>query len=208
VNPSGSPGKLPTAIRNASLACMILSGIVGFISLSELLGLLQFSELKGAPVQVPGGFGGEALKRGLEAQLLALESMKVPRAMTLCGLGLACALNFVSASRLIWPRGLRRESMRGVVVSSAIAAALLRTLDGAQLAVVARKFGAAMGRSAELLPWLSDSTPAEQEAAVRSLVMALAVLQTVAVAGTFAVLSHYFRGEKVRAALMAYDETR
>ncbi len=208
MNPPGSPGKLPTAIRNASLACMVLSAIVGFFSLSELLGLLQFSDLKGAPVQVPGGFGGEALKRGLEAQLTALESMRVPRAMTLCGLGLACALNFVSASRLIWPRGLRRESMRRVVVTSAIVVALLRTLDGAQLAVVARKVGAAMGRSAELLPGLSNAPPADREAAVRSWAVAVAVLQTLGVVGAFALLSHYFRSEKVRTALATYDETR
>jgi hypothetical protein len=204
VNEPASGGKLPVGIRNATLACMTLSAIVGFVSLTELLALLQPSELPQSPVQLPKAFGGEALKRGLEAQLEALESMRTPRSMTLCALGLACALNFVAASRLLWPRGLRRESMRGVVVSSSVAVALLRTVDGAQLAVVARKVGAAMGHSAELIPSL-NSSPAELEAHLRSAAVAIAVLQTAAVVGAYAFLSHYFRSQSVKERLSAMD---
>jgi hypothetical protein len=208
VNAPGSPGKLPLAIRNVSLACVALSAVVGFFSLSELLGLIQFSRLTQAPIQLPGSFGSEAFKRGLEAQLAAIESMRVPRALTLCALGLACALNFVSASRLIWPRGLRRETVRGLVASSSVAVALFRTLDGAQLAVVFRRVGAAMGRSADLIPELRNSSPAELEAKLRSGATVIAVLQTIAVVGAFAFFSHYFRTEKVKHLLAALDNPR
>ena len=205
MNLPGGPGKLPLAIRNPSLACMALSAIVGFVSLSELLGLVQVSEPSRSPIQVPGSLGSEALHKGYEAHLTALESMRVPRVLILSSLGLVCALNFVSASRVLWPRGLRRESMRRVVVSSSVAAAVLRTLDGAQLAVVWRKVGAAWGRSASVIPSLSSLTPAELEASARAWGVAIAVAQTAAVVGAYAALSQYFRRQKVKQLLAAMD---
>ncbi len=158
MNVPGGPGKLPLAIRNMALACMALSALVGFFSLTELLALIQPNDPTRLPLQLPGTFGSEAFKKGVEAQRAAVEAMRVARVLTLSGLGLACALNFVAASRLIWPRGLRRESMRRLVVGSSVAVALLRTLDGAQLTVVARRVGGAMGRSANSLPGL-DGLP-------------------------------------------------
>jgi hypothetical protein len=205
VNLPGGPGKLPLAIRNPSLACMALSAIVGFVSLSELLGLAQVSQPNRPPIEVPA-LGNEALQKGYEARLLAVESMRVPRVLILSSLGLVCALNFVSASRLLWPRGLRRESMRGIVVSSSVAAAVLRTLDGAQLAVVMRKVGAAVARSAGVFPALSSLTPAELEASARAWAVAIAVVQTSAVVGAFAVLSQYFRMQKVKQLIAALDK--
>jgi hypothetical protein len=208
VNPPGGPGKLPLAIRNMALACMALSALVGFFSLTELLSLIQPSDPPRWPLQLPGTFGSEAFMRGVEAQRAAIEGMRAARALTLSGLGLACALNFVAASRLIWPRGLRRESMRKLVVGSSVAVALLRTLDGAQLTVVARKVGGAMGRSANLIPALSELPPAEVEATMRSWAVAVAVLQTAVLVGAFAFFSHYFRTQRAKQLLEALDNPR
>ncbi len=193
----GGPPKLPTAIRNAALACMILSAIVGYFSVSEAFALIQLSALKAPSVQFPGALGSEALEKGFEAQLAALASMRVPRVLTLSSLALACALNFVAAGRLIRPRGLHRQNMRKVLVSSSIAISLLRTVDGAQLAVVARKVGTAVGRATDSIPGLADS-PIEVQKLLRSLATGIAIFQTVAVVGAFAILSQYFRTQKVK----------
>ncbi|HKD43524.1 MAG TPA: hypothetical protein VKB87_24805, partial [Myxococcaceae bacterium] len=82
---------------------------------------------------------------------------------------------------------------------------VLRTLDGAQLAVVWRKVGAAWGRSASVIPSLSSLTPAELEASARSWGVAIAVAQTAAVVGAYAALSQYFRRQKVKQLLAAMD---
>ena len=208
MNVPGGPGKLPLAIRNMALACMALSALVGFFSLTELLALIQPNDPTRLPLQLPGTFGSEAFKKGVEAQRAAVEAMRVARVLTLSGLGMACALSFVAASRLIWPRGLRRESMRRLVVGSSVAVALLRTLDGAQLTVVARRVGGAMGRSANSLPGLSELTPVEAEAAVRSWVVAVAILQTAVLVGAFAFVSHYFRTQRAKQLLEALDNPR
>src|SRR5258708_32892257 len=106
-----------------ALACMALSALVGFFSLTELLSLVQPSDPTRATLQLPGTFGSEAFEKGLEARRAAIEAMRVPRALTLSGLGLACAFNFVAASRLIWPRGLRRESIRRLEGGASVALA-------------------------------------------------------------------------------------
>jgi len=217
VNSPGSLEKLPAALRNVSLLCMALAALVGFFSMSELLGLAHVAEPSPTAGRLPSPFGSEAFQRGYEAQLSALEAMRVARALTLVSLGLACALNLVSASRLIWPRGWRlshtapalpREGMRKLIVASSVAVALLRTLDGAQLAVVARRVGAAMGRSASSLPAFESASPAILEAKLRSWAVTIAVVQTAVVVGAFAFFSHYFRSQRVRGMLAALDQAR
>ncbi len=196
---------------------MALAALVGFFSMSELLGMVHVAEVSPTAPRLPGSLSSEAFQRGFEAQLSALESMRVTRALTLASLGLACALNLVSASRLIWPRGWRRnqtapalprEGMRKLIVASSVAVALLRTLDGAQLAVVARRVGAAMGRSASSMPAFASASPAVLEAKLRSWAVTVAVLQTAVVVGAFAFFSHYFRSQRVRGMLAALDQAR
>ena len=217
MNSPGSPEKLPAALRNVALLCMALAALVGFFSMSELLGLVHVADVSPTAGRLPGPLGSEAFQRGFEAQLSALESMRVARVLTLASLGLACALNLVSASRLIWPRGWRlnptapalpREGMRKLIVASSVAVALLRTLDGAQLAVVARRVGAAMGRSASSMPAFASASPAVLEAKLRSWAVTVAVLQTAVVVGAFAFFSHYFRSQRVRGLLAALDQAR
>lgn len=216
MNSPGSLEKLPPALRNVSLLCIALAALVGFFSMSELLGLVHVAETSPTG-RLPGPFGSEAFQRAYEAQLSALESMRVARALTLVSLGLACALNLVSASRLIWPRGWRlsqtapalpREGMRKLIVASSVAVALLRTLDGAQLAVVARRVGAAMGRSASSIPAFASASPVALEAKLRSWAVTIAVVQTAVVVGAFAFFSHYFRSQRVRGTLAALDQAR
>lgn len=218
MNAAGGPGKLPLAIRNVSLLCISLSALVGFFSIGQLLGLVHLADVSPSATRLPQPFDNEAFQRGLEAQLSAVESMRLARALTLSSLGLACALHLVSASRLIWPRGWRRisltapalprEGMRRLIVSSSVAVAVLRTLDGAQLAVVARRVGAALARSADSLSAFANVNRAVLETRLRSWAVALAVLQTVAVVGAYAFFWHYFRTQKVRATVAALDHHR
>ena len=218
MNAPDGPAKLPAAIRNVSILCMGFSAAVGFFSISELLSLVNVGEAPRSAVRLPGPFGTEPFQRALEAQLSALESMRVARALILASLGVASALNLVAASRLIAPRGWRRvnqtapalprAAMRRLVVSSSIAVAVLRTLDGAQIAVVARRVGEAMGRSAAALPGFASANPSAVEAKLRSWAIAVAVMQTAAVVASYAFFSQYFRRSKVRNALAALDQPR
>lgn len=199
MNAARPPEKLPLGIRNACLVALVLSAVVGLLSASEALTLVHFSELKSLePPSVSDRLQRELLEKGREAQLIALEGMRFPRALTLCALSLICALAFVASGRLIRPRNVERERMRQLLVFSSISAALLRTVDGAQSAVVARRVGVALGKVGADLASLPEVSAEDVRRMFPSAAIGIAVLQTVLVAGTFALLWQYFRSQKVR----------
>jgi hypothetical protein len=87
--------------------------------------------------------------------------------------------------------------MRQLLGRAALVAAVLRTVEGAQTAVVWRRLG----------PELVQRTPGAeqlQEAAPVAFAIA-AMLFTAAVAGTFLLLAQYFRSERVRALVAAQE---
>jgi hypothetical protein len=86
----------------------------------------------------------------------------------------------------------------------AIAAALLRTLDGAQGAVVARHVGLAMAPSLATVTDVHDPAVLEQlKDALPNLLTAMSALQTAAVAGTMLLLGQYFRSNRARGQIEA-----
>ncbi|HME89886.1 MAG TPA: hypothetical protein VKE49_00570 [Myxococcaceae bacterium] len=193
------PEKLPVGLRNACLVALVLSAVVGLLSASEALSLLHFSEFKAVPApRVSGRLESELLEKAREAQLGALEGMRFPRALTLCALSLTCALTFVAAGRLIRPRNVERERMRQLLVFSSIAAALLRTVDGAQGTVVARRVGLALGKMGSEIASLPEVSAEDIRRMFPSAAIGIAVLQTALVAGAFALLWQYFRSQKVK----------
>ncbi len=202
-----TPEMLPVGIRNGCLVSLGLSAVVGLLSANEALSMVRFSELREAqPPSVPGVVDRQILEKGREAQLGALEGMRLPRALTLGALSFTCALTFVSAGRLLRPRNVARESMRRLLVLSSIAAALLRTVDGAQWAVVARRMGLAMAKVGVGAPAWSGVSREEAERMFPSAAIGIAIVQTVLVAGAFALLSQYFRSQKVKLLLALADK--
>jgi hypothetical protein len=151
-------------------------------------------------------FGDPAVvERVFHAQLSALEPMREPRALILGGLAVACALVFVAAARMLRPGGLPREGMRRLLGGAAIAAAVLRTLDGAQWMVVVKRASITMAEAMSSLPEFRAS-PAEQlKTTVYFLLSAATVAQTAFIAGAFVLLAQYFQSERVRQAVTAQD---
>ncbi len=90
---------------------------------------------------------------------------------------------------------------------AAFTAAVLRTLDGAQMTVVARKIGAAAAQgmiTAE--PFASDPQQAASLPAIYSgTVAALSIGFTGLIAGAFLLMSIYFRSEHVKQVLAFLD---
>jgi hypothetical protein len=189
------------------MVCLVLSSLTGLFSLSEALGLGHLSELKEASEpSIPLMADKAVAERALEAQFAALEPMREPRALVLAALSVACALVFVSAGRLLRPDGLPLERMRRLLGGASIATAFLRTIDGAQWMVVARRMGLAMAEAMSTLPEFQEPEMAAQvKATVPLLMSGSTVVQTAFVAGTFALLGQYFRGERVRQAISALD---
>lgn len=204
--PEGA-AKLPTSVRNASVACLVLSALVGFFSAGEGLTLFGLSDIQPTNIRFSGGLDPELMRKAQEAQVAALSSMRIPRAFTLGALTIACALNFASSRRLLRPKGVRRESMRELMVGSAIAVALIRTVDGAEVLVVARKVAAELGQVAKIpLSW--GLSAAESQRAINSMASALVIGQTALVVGVYVLLAHYLRSQKVKQLIAAHDEQR
>jgi hypothetical protein len=187
--------------------CLVLSSFTGLFALSEALGLGHLSELKEASEPRITLMADKAVTdRAFEAQFAALEPMREPRSLVLAALSGACALVFVSAGRLLRPDGLPLERMRRLLGGASIAAALLRTIDGAQWMVVAKRMGIAMAEAMVTLPEFKEPEMAAQvKVTVPLLMSGSTVLQTAFVAGAFALLGQYFRSERVRQAISAQD---
>jgi hypothetical protein len=187
--------RLAPGLKGAAIAGLVLSGLVGLLSLNEAAGLANFSALKESPVITPPWADERLMEAVFQAQLKSLEAMREARAFTLLGQTIACAVVFGAALRLLRPLGLSRERVRQMLGGSALLAAIFRTIDGAQFTVVMRKVAIAVDESglgpasagAEAFPNL-----------MRTMATGFAAAQTLLVAGGFLMLALYFRSEKVK----------
>ncbi len=206
----GSPTPLlPRRIRFAAAVCLVLAALTGFSALRETLELGHLGELRDE-VSNLSRFSRDpdvlVAAHISEAQIAALEPMRESRSLVLGALSVACSFAFVAAGRLLRPGGLPLERMRRVLSVSAILAALLRTIDGAQWAVVARRIGPVMADHLSTLPAFQNPQAAAQlKAMLPGLAAAFAMGMTALIAGTFALIGQYFRSESVRQAITAQD---
>lgn len=201
-----APG-LPRRIRFAAAVCLVLSGLTGLFSLKEALELGHLSEVKEAQLARLPSMGDAAMNAAfIEAYHAAIEPMREPRSLILVALSVACAFTFIASSRLLRPDGLPLESMRRLLGGAAIVTAILRTMDGAQFAVVFRRMGEALGQVMSLPPDIQDPAEIAMMRAFAPVFMTTAaVLWTALVAGSFALLGQYFRSERVRQVITAQD---
>ncbi|MBU8899759.1 hypothetical protein DRW03_22730 [Corallococcus sp. H22C18031201] len=204
------PEGLPRRVRIAAAVCLVLSILTGMLSAMEAIGLSHFSEYREAHLEQRRTtlLGGDPIvaERLYEAQFAALEPMREPRSVLLGALAVACAFTFVASGRLLRPAGLPRDGMRRMLGGAALTAAILRTIDGAQWTVVARRMGVAMAENLGKLPEFQDPLAADQlKQFMPSLMAGSSVLQTAVVAGTFALIGQYFRSQGVRDAITAKD---
>lgn len=195
---------LPIRIRNAAVGCMVISAGVGFFSASQALNLAQVSEVgEGRLFRIPTVKDSAELER---VTIRLLRPMRALRAGILSALSVACAFCFVSAGRLLYPRGVSRESMRRLLGTSLLIAAVLRTVDGAQWAVVMHRVAKEAGP--QLFEGAFENAGADLEAKqlMPAVFSAVSVLQTGIVVGAFTLFAHYFRLQRVKEGIAAAQD--
>ncbi|MBJ6761960.1 hypothetical protein JGU66_14390 [Myxococcaceae bacterium JPH2] len=209
-SPASGPEGLPRRVRIAATVCLVLSILSGMLAGMEAYGLSDFSKYREASLEPRRAtlLGGDPViaERLVEAQFSVLEPMREPRLVVLSVLGMSCMVAFVASGRMLRPAGLPREGMRRMLGGAALTAAVLRTIDGAQWTVVARRMGAVMAESLGKMPEFQDPLAADQMKQMMPTLMAFgSILQTALVAGTFALIGQYFRSQSVRDVITAQD---
>jgi hypothetical protein len=192
------------------MVSLVLAALTGWSALSEATHLgAHFYEARERQLEndFPAWMGDKVLMETMvRTQYSALEPMREPRTVLMGALSVACAFVFVAAARMLRPDGLPREGMRRLLGRAAIVVAVLRTIDGAQFAVVSRRMGAALAEGMRNLPAYQDPVAADMLGSFAPwFAVALSVLGTALVAGTFALLGQYFRSDAVRDAVLAQD---
>lgn len=199
---------LPNPVRYATLATLALGAIVSFGGLQGIGRALTVAEMDVSAGETP--FlnkltpNPEAFAAAQRAQAVAfrnsVENMRWPRVAVLFGLSAAASLVFVSALRLRWPSGVQRSNLAKLVSRAAIAAAVLRTLDGAQELVIVRAVANAWDKT------LAQHQVEAADAGVTTGVLSAAsVGTTVVVTGLFVLAANYFRSERIQQTFVLLD---
>jgi len=200
---------LPGGIRFAAMLGMVFAAFTGWNALVEASRMVHLFESRSRDLEQGAAVAAESAElyqRLIETYYAALEPMREPRGVLMALLAVACAFVFVASARMLRPYGLPRDGMRRILGRAAILAAVLRTVDGAQFAVVARRMGDTMAESLNLLPNVPPELTLEfARSFFPSVGTGGAVLATALVAGTFAILGQYFRSERVREAVAVRD---
>ncbi len=197
---------LPVRVRRITLAVIVLSGLVGSAAaqhIGQVVDLESFRSLT-PPISDFWMNNNRALiaaKAKHEAQASGLEAMRASRAFILLALTIACSLTFVAALRLLRPAGSARESARRLLATTSIACAVLRTIDGAQMAAVATRAGAAWDKVMNG----SDIPGGYPEGMEQSVLSAATIAFTVVIAGAFVGIGSYFRSQSLREWVEAAD---
>jgi hypothetical protein len=196
---------VPRGIRYVAVTCLILSAMVGYFAAAETWVLFRPEDQgQQSPLLQPDNPElrqalDEKTKQAEEARRAAFASMRDARAVTLAALSVACALAFVGATRILRPFGLPREGVRRLLVIAASAAAILRTVDGAESAVAFKRYGQTLGQAFQALPKVDEAKPYAMLAPLLPRMgVGIAVGLTILVAGAFGLVSQYFRSERVK----------
>lgn len=211
MNRPRQPVPTPPRMRNAALLCIFLCTFVGLYSAMEAFTVGDLSRRSPQIRKDAGGlssmFGDpEMIAAMTEAQLSALEGMSGSRTLILGALTVCCMVAWVSGTRLIRPDGLPREGIRRMLAGSLILAAVLRTVDGAQMAVVVQR---AMKAGLPHMSELPGTDPGAAQLArelMPAMAIGMSVALTAAVAGAFLLLGQYFRSESVKQVVALQDE--
>jgi hypothetical protein len=195
---SAGLAELPGRLRLASVLTVLLSGLCGLWAAWQGFSLFRFAELKQAPVPVEYPLDPALAEQFRVSELLALEQMREPRLVVLFALALACSLGFVASTRLLRPAGLPREGVRKILVWALVVAAALRTIDGAQAAVIYRSVAGVMQRAFKVPASVTGAAAEQMRGLVIPTWVGVPIFQTALVVGAFLLLSQYFRSARVK----------
>lgn len=194
------PQPLPWHARTALLTCTLLAALVGVGASGEIAQLRHLSEVPSLSrplVQPETEQQAEAMKQAEEVRRASMFGMRSSRLAVLTLLCIACSVTFLTVLRLWRPLGLPRGGVLRLASFAALGCALLRTIDGAQDAVIFRRYASALAQALS-----QGSTPAVLDPEVAKLTanlqMAVHVGLTALVAGAFLALSQYFRSQRAQ----------
>jgi hypothetical protein len=197
---------MPRGLRLFTWVLLLLSGMVSCGAAQSIGQVLDASAIEPVPASAVGPLADPEMMKAVhamaETQLRALRGMRGSRIAIQFALSLCCGLALVSALRLLKPTDVPREAVRRLITFAATGCAILRTLDGAQLAVAYRRASFTLVEATTTLP-----TPLPEEVTGVILVGASAAW-TAAIAGSFALLAGYFGSTRVRAWVTQADKQR
>lgn len=199
---------LPVRVRRVTLAVIALSGLVGSASAQHIGQVLELDSFRNLTPPISGFWADnvlaqQAAKAKHQAHVNGLESMRTSRAVILFALTVACSLAFVASLRMLRPSGAAREGARKLLAGTAIACAIFRTMDGAQMAAVAGRAGAAWDRVMNS----GDVVGGYPEGLEQSLSSAAHIGFTILIAGAFVGVAAYFRSDSMRQLVEAADRS-
>jgi hypothetical protein len=193
------PQPIPWHALAALLSCAVLAALVGAGASGEIGQLRHLSEAKhllpALPMVTP-----EALAKAEAVKRASMFGMRTSRLVVLTLLCITCMVTFISVLRLWRSSGLPRAGMLRLASFAALGCALLRTIDGAQDAVIFRRIYAVLaeGLSPDIFPAMTDPQKAQLLALWPDVQLMVHVGLTAVVAGAFAVLSQYFRSQRAQ----------
>ncbi len=198
---------LPQVVRVAMMAAITLSAMEVCQSASELAVVMNANELEMPEPVLPDILSDADREAARSANIAAfsavkstLETMSVSRSLILMALAGCASLAFLASLRIRWPSGFRRSASARLIGGSLFAAALFRTLDGAQSLVIARRSAEAAIKAIEKLPTVDYPT-----SLLVILPTVLNIGLTLLIVGLFLLLGHYFRSERVQTMFIALD---
>jgi hypothetical protein len=191
---------LPWHARAALISCTVLAALVGAGTSGEIGQLRHLSEAKHL-LPTTSLVTPEALAKAEAVARASMFGMRTSRLVVLTLLCIACSVTFISVLRLWRSGGLPRGGMLRLASFAALGCALLRTIEGAQDAVIFRRIYSALaeGLSPDLSPAMADPETAQLVARLWPDVQLMVhVGLTAVVAGAFVVLSQYFRSQRAQ----------
>jgi hypothetical protein len=199
----------PKLFRIALLAAVTVGALVSFsaaqgMSLAIMapdLSRDDDAKLDRLPGLVPyANVQEEALKASRRAHLGAVEAMGGSRVVILLGLSASASIVFLSALFLRWSTQAPKPAIARRLGWAAVAAAIFRTLDGAQELVITRR-----SADAGLKVLVEKNVPdvANTAGYAVGVLSALTIGWTALVVALFVALWSYFRSDKVRTLLEA-----
>ncbi len=193
-----APRPLPFLLRAGAWVCLVVAGLVSLLATQELVLLFHM------PTEPPPNVGVQVdpavFERMWRVQRQALESMQGSRALVMAALVFFSGMTLVGAARLLFPGGMPREPIRRLLATTALVSGLLRVVDGAQAAVVARRVGAAMaeGLNASHFPGADAATVELARRMGPAIVVGGSALHTALVAGVFVLFGQYLASQRVQ----------
>jgi len=194
---------LPWHARAALIACTVLAAMVGLGASTDIARLRQLSEVPILPASYKTLLTAEALQKAEGVARASMLGMRSSRLAVLTLLCIACTVTFLTVLRLWRPLGLPRAGVLRLASFAALGCALLRTVDGAQDAVIFRRMIAAVGQG--LADGPADPEMARLVASSLPVQVAIHMGWTLLVAGAFVVVSQYFRSTLARKLFTAGD---